>query len=1052
MGCTVVAVVAVLVLAGCDWSQLAYGPEHAGFSSDSTISKSAVQSGSMLSDWTATTGGAVLSTPAIAGGVAYVVSTDGRLSAFDATGAVGCAGTPKTCAPLWKSVDLGGPVSSSPAVAGGLVYAASGDARLLAFDATGSRGCSGTPKTCSPVWTAPLPGSAAASPTVVGGRVFAVSASGGADALSAFDATSGAPLWAATVVDHSTSGMHTRSPATVAAGVVYAGFAGAGDNPPEAPQARVLAFDAAGTTNCSGSPVTCQPLWETRTATDQGEMGMPAVAGGILYASGFAFDAAGANGCSGVPKRCDPLWSMTGTGDTAVSNSVAIRGGAAFDSKGVTNCSGTPKVCLPLWSGATGSDTTSAASIANGVVYVEARDSSGGTVGTLSTFDIAGTINCSGTPKVCQPLWSVATGGAGLPAPPMLSAPAISSGRVYVGGEDGKLSVFALERTPPTVSLLAPANGDTVSETTVVAASAADNVGVSRVEFRLSGNGVNDALVGTATSNETGWIYSWNTNGLADAAYALSAVAFDIAGNQTRSEAVTVNVDNHKPTTTPETVSADSLPTVQVTGIVWAQALVGNTLYATGSFTKARPAGAAAGANEVTRTDLLAYDITTGQLLPFNHTLNGEGRAITATPDGSRIYVGGSFTTVDGVAHPRLAAFNTNDGSLVTSFSAGVNNTVRAVTATNTAVYAGGAFSAASSGSARGRLVAFNSAGALLSWAPSADLTVSAMVMAPDQTRVILGGSFDTINGSTYHALAAADATTGAPLPWGSQSDSYLIQDDGVNSGITGLSTNGSKVFVTGFNFMNVAKPGGLEGRASISPVDGTVSWISDCHGDSYASVPIGNVLYSVGHAHDCQPAGAFPETNPLTWHRALAETTFATHVNGPGTNGYWAFEGVPAPTQLDWYPEVNTGSFSGSNQGGWSIVGNAGYVAMGGEFTQVNGVGQQALARFAIRSLAPNAIGPEGYPAHSITAGAANASGQVPVSWRATWDRDDAVLSYRLYRDGGTTPIFTADADSRFWRVPDMAFTDSGLAPGSTHTYRLVVSDPYGNTVTATT
>ena len=391
---------------------------------------------------------------------------------------------------------------------------------------------------------------------------------------------------------------------------------------------------------------------------------------------------------------------MTGSGDTAVANSVAIRGGAAFDSKGVTNCSGTPKVCQPLWRGATGSDTTSAASIANGIVYVEARDSSAGTPSTLSTFDIGGTINCSGTPKVCQPLWSVDTGGAGLPAPPVLAPPAIANGRVYVGGEDGKLSVFAIERTPPTVSLLAPANGDTVSETTVVAAGATDNVGVSRVEFRLTGNGVDDALVGAATPNETGWIYTWNTNALADGAYSLSAVAFDIAGNQTRSAAITINVDNDKPTETPQTVSADSLPTVQVTGIVWAQAIVGNTVYATGNFTKARPAGAAAGVNEVTRTDLLAYDVTTGQLLPFNHTLNGEGRAITATPDGSRIYVGGSFTTVDGGPHPRLAAFNTNNGSLVTSFTGGVNGTVRAVTATNTAVYAGGAFSAASSGPA----------------------------------------------------------------------------------------------------------------------------------------------------------------------------------------------------------------------------------------------------------------------------------------------------------------------------------------------------------------
>ena len=123
----------------------------------------------------------------------------------------------------------------------------------------------------------------------------------------------------------------------------------------------------------------------------------------------------------------------------------------------------------------------------------------------------------------------------------------------------------------------------------------------------------------------------------------------------------------------------------------------------------------------------------------------------------------------------------------------------------------------------------------------------------------------------------------------------------------------------------------------------------------------------------------------------------------------------------------------------------------MGGEFTRVNGVAQQALSRFAIRSIAPNKMGPQGYSGKGVTASVANDLGQASVSWKATWDRDDGMLTYRLYRDAETTPIYTADADSRFWRIPDMAFTDSGLAAGSTHSYRLVVSDPYGNTVTTT-
>lgn len=47
-------------------------------------------------------------------------------------------------------------------------------------------------------------------------------------------------------------------------------------------------------------------------------------------------------------------------------------------------------------------------------------------------------------------------------------------------------------------------------------------------------------------------------------------------------------------------VTADRLPTVQVDGVVWSQAVVGNTVYAGGSFTSARPAGAAPGTNLTT--------------------------------------------------------------------------------------------------------------------------------------------------------------------------------------------------------------------------------------------------------------------------------------------------------------------------------------------------------------------------------------------------------------------------------------------------------------------
>ena len=100
---------------------------------------------------------------------------------------------------------------------------------------------------------------------------------------------------------------------------------------------------------------------------------------------------------------------------------------------------------------------------------------------------------------------------------------------------------------------------------------------------------------------------------------------------------------------TPATVALDALPTVQVDGVVWAQAVIGNTVYAVGSFTTARPAGAAAGVNTVARSNALAYNLTTGVLnTTWAPSLNGQGMAVAASPDGSRIYIGGDFTEVNG--------------------------------------------------------------------------------------------------------------------------------------------------------------------------------------------------------------------------------------------------------------------------------------------------------------------------------------------------------------------------------------------------------------------
>ena len=84
-------------------------------------------------------------------------------------------------------------------------------------------------------------------------------------------------------------------------------------------------------------------------------------------------------------------------------------------------------------------------------------------------------------------------------------------------------------------------------------------------------------------------------------------------------------------------VTADALPTVQIDGVVWSQAVVGNTVYAGGNFANARPAGAAPGTNLTPRNNLLSYNLSTGVLnSSFAPSLNAQALAVVASPDGSR--------------------------------------------------------------------------------------------------------------------------------------------------------------------------------------------------------------------------------------------------------------------------------------------------------------------------------------------------------------------------------------------------------------------------------
>jgi hypothetical protein len=380
------------------------------------------------------------------------------------------------------SGNAGTSLTGDPVVAGGMAYVGGSNTGLLyAFSASAASGCAGSPAVCSPVWTARVgpANTGVGDPATANGVVYVADANG---TLAAFDAAgktncSGSPVVCSPLWSTSAGPGFTSSP-VYANGVIYLTSANG-----------LEAFDATGTTNCVGTPKVCSPLWTTSVPGTY-----VSISNGIAYLSGsgadpntiYALDATGASNCGGTPKVCSPLWQLQTelptlefAGDYPVisdgtvfiataspyqPNPAALHYNIeAFDASGTVNCSGVPKTCAPVW---TTSDfpTVLQPAVGNDTLYVTSL-----TNGTAA-FDAKGVKNCSGTPVVCSPLWTSSVGaGGGFWTPTVAGGVAflVSPNHLYALDAGGKVGCSASVCSPlwtsPTSSFsgssLAVANG-----------------------------------------------------------------------------------------------------------------------------------------------------------------------------------------------------------------------------------------------------------------------------------------------------------------------------------------------------------------------------------------------------------------------------------------------------------------------------------------------------------------------------------------------------------------------------------------------------------------
>jgi hypothetical protein len=516
-------------------------------------------------------------------------------------------------------------------------------------------------------------------------------------------------------------------------------------------------------------------------------------------------------------------------------------------------------------------------------------------------------------------------------------------------------------------------------------------------------------------------------------------------------------------------VTADVLPTTQINQGGWVedQAVVGDTVFAGGKFSSARPAGAAAGTSEQARGNLLAYSISSGNLAGFNPRTNGVVHVLALSPDKSRLYVGGEFTTVGGVTHNRLVAIKTSTGQIDTAFNVNVGGPVYAISATSSTVYVGGSFTQAN-GVNRGRFAAFRASDGGLSstWVPkSGDYRVVRALLVAPGGNVIAGGQFSSIGSLSTSTLTSApgsaslDPTTGTPRTW---NVNKVVRQYGDDGGVLSLKSDGTTVYGSGFWFGGTQS--NFEGAWAVSPSDGSIKWLADCHGDTYDTTVANGVVYAASHQHDCSNIGSFPQQRPtqVEW-RANAFTASAQgdiQANSLSPTKFKDYSGYKAPAVVNWFPQFAMGPTSGyyAGQPTLTIESTGDYVVVGGQFPSVNGKAQQGLVRFARGSIAPKKVGPRVYYTDPGSTGTSVGTPTVKVVGgnavritAAPWDRDDAVLSkVELLRNGSS--IWSKTNVTAPWWKTTVAYTDWSVSSGSTYSYSLRMTDADGNTTTSGT
>ena len=433
----------------------------------------------------------------------------------------------------------------------------------------------------------------------------------------------------------------------------------------------------------------------------------------------------------------------------------------------------------------------------------------------------------------------------------------------------------------------------------------------------------------------------------------------------------------------------------------------GGTVYVGGEFTQIiSPNGATQAANHVAAFDALTLQPTT-----WRPSVDGNVLALASSGDGSTIYIGGEFTSVQSVSRVNFAAVS-SAGALL-PWKSNANGSVRAFVVSGSTVYMGGAFRKVQTVGRLGLAAINGTNGSLLAWSPSVTIPGTTTVpivrgLALANGDVAAVGKFTSANGpgespQSEPNQARFDAATGARKPW---ADNYAFLSYGIVS-------DGTDYYVA------AGGPGGSILR--YGPTGGQ-TWRVSTDGDVQAIALFEGKVIAGGH---------FVQTSGKDIPRLAALST----------------AGV---LDTSWRPNPN-----GTDSGTWAIAGTSARLYVGGGFSAVGGNDAlRKFAQFSGGSPPPVDAGPPTAP-KNLAADAAS-SNRVNLQWTASTD-DIGVTAYDVYRNGGAAPLASPSASS-VCAGSTCSFPDTSVAPSTAYAYVVRARDAAGhasgpsNEATATT